>query len=75
MEKPGCLLVKNFFVHAQPLSLLFRAKFRDALKQTDLFAQVPSETWTHSWVVDCRPVGTGTAALEVSGSLCLSGCH
>ena len=49
---------QNFFVHTQPLSLLFRAKFRDALKQTDLFAQVPSETWTHSWVVDCRPVGT-----------------
>ena len=55
---------QNFLVPAQPLSILFRAKFRDALKKTDLFAQVPSTTWTQSWVVDCRPVGTGSAALK-----------
>ena len=55
---------QNFFVHAQPLSILFRAKFRDALKQTDLFAQVPSDAWSQDWVVDCRPVGTGAAALK-----------
>lgn len=59
---------QNFFVHAQPLSILFRAKFRDALQQTDLFAQVPSATWTPSWVVDCRPVGTGAAALKYLAS-------
>ena len=29
---------QNFLVPAQPLSILFRAKFRDALKKTDLFA-------------------------------------
>lgn len=54
----------NFLVHAQPLSLLFRAKFRDALKQTDLFAHVPAHTWSQDWVVDCRPVGSGTTALK-----------
>ncbi len=55
---------QNFFVHAQPLSILFRAKFRDALKLTDLFAQLPSQTWTQDWVADCRPVGSGAAALK-----------
>lgn len=54
----------NFLVHTQPLSLLFRAKLRDALKQTDLFALVPTPTWTQDWVVDCRPVGSGVAALK-----------
>ena len=55
---------KNFFVHAEPLSILFRAKFRDALKQTDLYDLVPLETWSLDWVVDCRPVGNGEAALR-----------
>jgi hypothetical protein len=55
---------KNFFVHAEPLSILFRAKFRDALKQTDLYDLIPLETWSHGWVVDCRPVGYGEAALR-----------
>ena len=55
---------QNFLVHAQPLSILFRAKFRDALKQTDLYDLVPPETWPQEWVVDCRPVGTGEAALR-----------
>ena len=55
---------QNFLVHAQPRSILFRAKFRDALKQTDLYDLVPPETWSQEWVVDCRPVGTGEAALR-----------
>ncbi|HMN29031.1 MAG TPA: IS91 family transposase [Caldilineaceae bacterium] len=54
----------HFFVHVKPLARLFRAKFRDALKQTDLYDLVPLETWSHDWVVDCRPVGNGEAALR-----------
>ena len=55
---------KDFLVPVKPLSILFRAKFRDALKKTDLFALVPNETWTQDWVVHCRPVGNGMAALK-----------
>ena len=55
---------KEFLVPVKPLSILFRAKFREALKKTDLFAQVPDETWTQDWVVHCRPVGNGVAALK-----------
>jgi len=55
---------KNFLVHAQPLSILFRAKFRDALQETDLYDLVPPKTWVQEWVVDCRPVGNGQAALR-----------
>jgi Putative transposase/Transposase zinc-binding domain len=57
----------TFLVHAQPLSILFRAKFRAALKLTALFAQVPAQTWAQVWVVDCRPVGSGAAALKYLG--------
>lgn len=55
---------KNFLVHAEPLSILFRAKFRDALKKTDFFGQVPAKIWSQKWVADCRPVGSGASALK-----------
>jgi putative transposase/transposase-like zinc-binding protein len=53
-----------FFVHVKPLSQLFRAKFRAALTQTDLIAQIPASVWQQEWVVHCQPVGTGQAALK-----------
>ncbi|NIS83592.1 MAG: IS91 family transposase [Anaerolineales bacterium] len=55
---------KDFLVHVKPLSILFRAKFRDELKKTPLFDLVPAETWTKDWVVHCQPVGSGVAALK-----------
>jgi hypothetical protein len=53
-----------FLVHVKPLSILFRAKFRDELKKTELFEQVPTEVWRQEWVVHCQPVGSGEAALK-----------
>jgi hypothetical protein len=56
---------KSFFLPVKPLSILFRAKFRDALRGTDLFERVPAEAWTQDWVaVGCQPVGSGVAALK-----------
>jgi hypothetical protein len=55
---------KDFLVHVKPLSILFRAKFRDELKKTSLFDLIPAETWTKDWVVHCQPVGSGVAALK-----------
>jgi len=56
----------KFLVPGSALRTVFRAKFRDALKAADpdLFAQVPSETWTTTWVVHCQPVGDGHTALK-----------
>ena len=54
----------HFFVHVKPLAPLFRAKFREALAKTKLFAQVSVATWAQDWVVDCRPVGSGETALN-----------
>jgi len=55
---------EDFLLPVRALSVLFRAKFRDALRQTDLFAQVPAEVWTQDWVVHCQPVGDGAHALK-----------
>jgi hypothetical protein len=51
-------------VHVKPLGELFRAKFRVGLRQTPLDSQVDARIWAKSWVVDCRPVGSGLSALK-----------
>jgi len=55
---------RNFLVPVRALSILFRAKFRDALKQTDWFDQVPTPVWQQDWVVHCQSVGNGLSALK-----------
>jgi len=52
-----------FLVPAKALAILFRAKFRAGLRQTALYGEVSGETWAKPWVVDCRLVGSGAAAL------------
>jgi len=51
-----------FFVHAKPLSAIYRAKFIEQLKKEGL--EVPACIWEPDWVVDCRHVGNGKAALK-----------
>ena len=51
-------------VHVKPLATLFRGKVRAALRQLGLEREVPSATWRTPWVVDCRPVGSGQAAVK-----------
>jgi hypothetical protein len=55
---------KTFFLPVKALSRIFRAKFRDALRSTDLFADVPPEVWKKEWVVHCQTVGDGVNALK-----------
>jgi hypothetical protein len=55
---------RNFLVPVKALSILFRAKFRDALKQTEFFNDVPAEVWQQAWVTHSQPVGKGEGALK-----------
>jgi len=54
----------DFFAPVEALSPIFRAKFRDTLKQTDLFDAVPASVWQKNWVVHCKPTGDGNSALK-----------
>jgi len=54
----------KFLVHIKPLSILIRAKFKQALKNTTLYRQVPSIVWKQSWVCHIEPVGSGEAVLK-----------
>jgi hypothetical protein len=54
----------RFLVHVKPLGKLFRGKMRAALRQLKLEGAVAPAVWGKAWVVDCRAVGTGEAALK-----------
>lgn len=54
----------DFLLHEKPLALIFRAKLRDELKLRGLCPQVDRRVWKKRWVVDCEPVGTGSAAFK-----------
>jgi len=54
----------NFLVPVRALSRLFRAKFRAGLQRAAL-TDLPLDTvWHQEWVVHCKPVGRGQAALK-----------
>jgi len=55
---------QGFFLPVRALSKLFRAGFRRALQKLKLFEKVPSKVWAQEWVVHCKPVADGQAALK-----------
>lgn len=54
----------GFLMRVEPLSIIFRAKFRDAMKKAGLFELVPAEVWQQDWVVHIKSVGNGENSLK-----------
>ncbi len=55
---------ENFLLPVKALSKIFRAKFRDALLKTNFFDDIPKAVWKQDWVVHCKLVGDGRAAMK-----------
>lgn len=55
---------EDFLVPVRALSVIFRAKFRDLLRKTELFHEVDPRVWKKEWVVHSEPVGSGEAAFK-----------
>ena len=54
----------DFFLPVRALSILFRAKFRDAMDRVGLLADVDPAVWRQDWVVHSQAVGDGRASLK-----------
>jgi len=54
----------DFLLPVKALSPIFRARFREALRPTEIFDLVSSTVWEHDWVVHCQPVGDGQTAFK-----------
>ncbi len=58
---------ENFLLPEKAASLVYRAKFRDAMQEAGLLAEINAtapEVWSQEWVVDVEAVGDGRAALK-----------
>ena len=51
----------HFLMHVKPLSIIFKAKFKDSLKKQagEVFNKIRANTWKKDWVVHIKPVGNG----------------
>ena len=54
----------NFLLPEKAASTVYRAKFRDALREAGLFEEADPEVWKQNWVVDVEAVGDGRATLK-----------
>jgi len=45
---------KKYFMPVPALSKLFRARFQHLLRETPIFAKIPSRVWYKKWVVNCE---------------------
>jgi len=54
----------DFFLPVKALSKIFRAKFRDQIKQASRFDQIPSEVWQRDWNVNSQPIPSSQACLK-----------
>ena len=54
----------DFYLPVRALSMIFKAKFRDEMKQAGLFDEIPSELWQIDWNVNSQAIGSSEASLK-----------
>jgi hypothetical protein len=58
---------RKFLMRVEPLSKIYRAKFRDAMKDAGVYGEIPPCVWTRGWNSDVQPVGSGEHAMRYVG--------
>lgn len=54
----------NFFIPVQAASLIYRTKYKAAMKRAGLLDSIPAEVWDTAWLVNSQAVGDGRLALK-----------
>lgn len=55
---------QDLFVHTKPLTIIFKAKFKQAMKKAQLLRSIDPDLWKQDWVVDSQAVGKGENSLR-----------
>ncbi len=50
---------QDLFVHTKPFEVIFKAKFKDAMKKAGLINKIEPSIWNQQWVIDSQAVGQG----------------
>ncbi|MEE9495566.1 MAG: transposase [Desulfobacterales bacterium] len=54
----------DFFLPVKAMSKIFAAKFRDIMKKSGLYPQIPADVWNQKWVVNCQAIGAGQQSIK-----------
>ena len=54
----------NFLLPGKAASVVYRAKFRDRMREAGLLDEIDPQVWQQTWVVDVKAVGDGRATLK-----------
>jgi hypothetical protein len=54
----------DFYLPVKAMSKIFKAKFRDEMRKSDLDSSIPEEVWDQEWVVNSRAVGTSAHSVK-----------
>ena len=54
----------DFFLPVKAMSKIFKAKFRDIMKENKLYAQIPADVWNQNWIVNCQAIGTSEHSIR-----------
>ncbi len=54
----------DFLLPVKAMSKIFKAKFSDEMRKSELFSQIPSEVWEKAWIVNCQAVGNGENSIK-----------
>jgi len=55
---------QDLFVHTKPLEIIFKAKFKNAMRKAGLLDKIDSAVWNQQWVIDSQAVGRGQNTLR-----------
>ena len=54
----------DFYLPVKAMSIIFKAKFRDAMKKNPLYTQISSQVWERSFNVNCQAVGSSERSIR-----------
>ncbi len=54
----------NFYLPVKTMSVIFKAKFRDAMKKNNLYHQIPSQVWEKNFIVNSQAVGNSEQSVK-----------
>ena len=54
----------DFFLPVKAMSKIFKAKFRDIIKNSGLYHLIDSDVWNQDWIVNCQAIGAAQRSLK-----------
>ena len=54
----------DFLMPIRAMSKIFKAKFRDEMKKSGLYADIPEDVWEQVWNVNCQAIGDSERSLK-----------